>query len=180
MSGIEVAGLILGAFPLLISALEKNEEAKQAFRDWWKIRKPYESCLGFVQTEHDIFRMNIRKLLEPLLPDTARLDELFADPYGKEWSSESLAEKFQNLLPTTFSVFIFVMREFHETMIALGRELGMNNQAFQRAMNVSLDLDNAVARLLTRHSRQAPRAQARKKSIYEGLRSMKCSESDSV
>ncbi|KAL8792354.1 MAG: hypothetical protein Q9195_005057 [Heterodermia aff. obscurata] len=136
MSGIEVAGLILGAFPLLLSALEKNQEAYQVFGDWWKIRKPYESCLKWVHAEHDIFELNLRNLLDPVLADTALLDELLANPYGTEWHSESLADGLRNLLPTNFSNCISIMQEFHEHMIALGRELGMDKQAFQRVMTI--------------------------------------------
>ena len=180
MSGIEIAGLILGAFPLLLSALEKNQEACQVFGDWWKIRKPYESCLKWVQAEHDLFELNLRNLLDPMLADTAMLDELLADPYGKQWRSESLADELRNFLPTNFSNCISMMERFHEHMIALGRELGMDKQAFQRAITVSHDFKNVVSRLLILHGRQATRAQAREHAIHEGLWSSSGTESNSV
>lgn len=169
MTGIEVAGLVLGAFPLLLSAIEKNHEAHQIFGDWWKIRKRYRSCSKWVQAEHDLFEDHIRNLLNPVLVDTAMLDELLADPYGQKWRSESLASDLRDVLPTNFSSCIFMMEQFHENMIALGRELGIDKQAFQRAVNVSLDVDLVVARLLTQHGRQPTRAQAWNKAIYEGL-----------
>ena len=158
MTGIEVAGLILGAFPLLLTALEKNEEAYQVFGDWWDTRKTYKHCLRWVLSEHELFEFNLRNLLDPMLADTAMLDELLADPYGEQWSSESLADDFRNFLPTNFSNCISMMQEFHETMIALGRELGVDKQAFQRAMNVSLDVDNVVSILLIPYGRPAARA----------------------
>ena len=180
MSGIEVAGLVLGAFPVLLSALEKNQEAYQVFGDWWKIRKRYESCLKWVQAEYDLFELNLRNLLDPVLADTAMLDELLADPYGKQWHSESLADDLRKFLPTNFSNCISMMQEFHEHMIALGRELGMDKQAFQRAMTVSHDLDNIVSRLLIPYGRRATRAQAGKIAIHEGLWSSNGTESNSV
>ena len=161
MSGIEVAGLILGAFPLLLSALEKNREAYQVFGDWWKTRKTYRNCSKWVQAEQELFELHLRNFLAPVLADSAILDELLADPYGEQWRSESLADRLKDFLPTNFSSCISVMQDFHENMIALGRELGVDKQAFQRAMNVSLHLDTVVLRLLIYHGRQATRAQAR-------------------
>ena len=180
MTGIEVAGLILGAFPLLLTALEKNQEAYQLFGDWWDTRTTYKRCLGWVSSEHDLFKLNLKNLLNPMLANTAMLDELLADPYGEQWSSESLADDFRNYLPTNFSNCISMMQEFHETMIALGRELGVDKQAFQRAMIVSLDVDNVVSIVLIPYGRLAARARIRNDAIYERSWGMNGTESNSA
>ena len=39
MSGVEAAGFILAAFPLLISALEDYRQGWEILEDWWKIKR---------------------------------------------------------------------------------------------------------------------------------------------
>ncbi|KAG7008119.1 hypothetical protein G7Y79_00007g022440 [Physcia stellaris] len=134
MSGIEVAGLVLGAFPLLLSALEKNREASQVFGDWYKVRKVYENCLMWVKAEYALFDSNIRGFLEPILCDTAKLEELLANPYGEDWRSDSLASEIKDFkyLPVSYESYIEVMQEFHNHMVALAEELGIDKPSFQQ------------------------------------------------
>lgn len=42
MSGIKVAGLILGAFPVVISALEGYRKAFKPLKSWWKFQRTFE------------------------------------------------------------------------------------------------------------------------------------------
>lgn len=41
MSGVEAAGLVLAAFPLLISALEHYRESAEVLKDWWRYKREY-------------------------------------------------------------------------------------------------------------------------------------------
>lgn len=142
MSGIELAGLVLGAFPLLLGALEKNKEACGMLGDWWKVCKHYQVCLKEVKAEYNIFKMNLRSLLNPVLQDSTVLDQYLADPYGEHWQSESLSDSMKQLLPTEYESYIDKMETFHNHMIALGQELGINKQAFQDRVAVSLGLQS--------------------------------------
>ena len=148
MSGIEVTGLVLGAFPLLLSALEKNREASQVFGDWYKVRKVYENCLMWVKAEYALFDSNIRGFLEPILGDTAKLEELLANPYGEDWRSDSLASEIKDFkyLPVSYESYIEVMQEFHNHMVALAEELGIDKPSFQQKIKVSDQLIYSAAR----------------------------------
>lgn len=41
MSGVEAAGFVLAAFPLLISALEHYRESAEVLKDWWRYKREY-------------------------------------------------------------------------------------------------------------------------------------------
>lgn len=41
MSGVEAAGFVLAAFPLLISALEHYRESAEVLKDWWRFKREY-------------------------------------------------------------------------------------------------------------------------------------------
>ena len=138
MSGIEVAGLLLGAFPVLVSALEKTRDALQMLDDWRKVRKIYENYLMWVK-EYVLFDRNIRCFLEPILCDNVRLEELLANPYSEDWQSDSLIADIDDFkyLPQAYQSYIDIMQEFHGYMISLAAELGIDKPAFQERMIVS-------------------------------------------
>ena len=137
MSGIEIAGLILGAFPLLLNTLEKHREAARLFGDWWDISRPYKECMRIIRVEHLFFVNYTRKLLGRLLYDTSSLEELLVDPFSDQWRSESLTSSLKDLLPTSYEIYIGVIEDYHLRMVALGRELGLENHHFQRRIAVS-------------------------------------------
>lgn len=181
MSGIEIAGLILGAFPLLIAALEKHKEAAVALGDWWKIRQIYQECIRLINCERTLFDQNLRGLLGPVLYDHSTLDELVTDPFGEQWRSESLAASLEDLLPTSHEIYIGIIKDFHRYMMAIGLELGLENQHFQRRMNVIshlqslrfMDVDNSLRR-------QTIRVSARDEVTFATHSDLNGSESDSL
>ena len=42
MSGIEVAGLVLGAWPVVMEALEGYRETFRTLKSWWKFQRTFE------------------------------------------------------------------------------------------------------------------------------------------
>ena len=86
MSGIEVVGLVLGAFPLLISAMEHYEDTKRRSSTWWRIRKAHRKDLGNLKDCDLLFRSHLEELLLPLLLDGVAsqtvYEELLLSPGG--------------------------------------------------------------------------------------------------
>jgi hypothetical protein len=59
MSGIEIAGLVLGAFPLLIYALEKNRQGAEGVSDWWRIQRTHKKCHQELSYHQILFEGNV-------------------------------------------------------------------------------------------------------------------------
>lgn len=83
MSGIEVAGLVLGAFPLLIKSLEYHREMADAAGVFWKIKREYRKWAHDLEMCNLAFSGNLQSLLLPLVADDDAIKELLADPGGK-------------------------------------------------------------------------------------------------
>ena len=49
MSGVEIVGLLLGAFPLCISAMEHYEEMRKVAGTFFKIRRAHKKDLGKIK-----------------------------------------------------------------------------------------------------------------------------------
>ena len=132
MSGIEVAGLILGAFPLLLSGIEGYRKGYSKIGDWWTFQKKYKKFGNLVEVQHSVFRLNLRALLREVTYDDAELDRLMNDPRAAEWSSNDLARRLRDRLPSTHGVYVTTMRDMGLTLENLGEEMGFKNAGLQK------------------------------------------------
>lgn len=122
MSGIEIAGLVLGALPLVVSALDKYKTAGNAFKRFaWKWR--YEiGCLSrCVKTQHVLYRNSLRILLaaagEDLLAGSDPAD-LLAQPAVQARLAKYLEEA------DTIEVFVDVVERYKSSLDVLIQRLG--------------------------------------------------------
>src|SRR5436190_6574526 len=101
VAGVETAGLVLGAIPLLIAALEHYEgsiEPTVAFLRWrgelsTGIRKLYLGCATYDQS--------IRLLLKQIA-SMEKLSEMMDNPRSCLWKDGSLARQLQEKLGSAY------------------------------------------------------------------------------
>ena len=84
MSGFEVAGIVLGAFPLAITALERYREIATRLNWFFEIRAQYNMCFDDLEFHQFQFRDNIRRVLFPLVADEGKIEALLGDPGGPD------------------------------------------------------------------------------------------------
>lgn len=72
MSGVEVVGLVLGAFPLLIKALKSYPKAARTVRTWNQFRTAVEEYTDTLSTQRIIYWDRVVQLLD----DIVSADEL--------------------------------------------------------------------------------------------------------
>lgn len=130
MSGIEIAGLVLGAFSLLIYALESYREGAELVGDWWRIERAYTKCKQNLKYHQLIFEGNIERFLLPLVVDEDELKQLMIDPAGAAWEDPQLEKKLMERLPKAYDTFLGVMADINSLIESLKKELGVNNQKF--------------------------------------------------
>jgi hypothetical protein len=105
MSGIEIAGLVLGAFPILLYALESYRESAEIFGDWWRVKSVYSKCKQELRYHQLLYEYNIERFLLPLVADDEELRRLMNDPAGAAWEDPRLEEKLQKRLPRRMILF---------------------------------------------------------------------------
>lgn len=72
MSGFEIAGAVLGAIPIAITALDKYKEANKRLAFWWGIRQEHKRFSSDLEFQCCNFELNLKQLLLPLLVDDDR------------------------------------------------------------------------------------------------------------
>jgi hypothetical protein len=131
MSGVEVTGLLLGAFPLFISALERYRDTAETLGVFWKIRKEYKTWTHSLNICQLAFEQNLQELLLPLIVDEDELQKLIAEPDGPEWKNPELEQRLRQRLPKSYELYLESIDGIKDVMDQLKRELGIDKAGFQ-------------------------------------------------
>ncbi|KAF2163556.1 hypothetical protein M409DRAFT_26168 [Zasmidium cellare ATCC 36951] len=138
MSGIEVVGLVLGAFPLVISAMEHYEDVKKVSTTWWRIKRAHKKDLGRVKDCHLKFKLNLKELLLPLVLDgvvnKGEYESLLASPGGDGWREEHVENALEERLAECHMRYVEILGELIETMGRLSKECRVDDADFQEAL----------------------------------------------
>jgi hypothetical protein len=131
MSGLEVAGVVLGAFPLLISGLEHWRDVAKVGGFFWRVRKEYTKCQRDVQFHEIVYRRNLKELLLPIVSDADEVGKLVADPDGDGWGDEALQERLEERLQESYKLYKETITEMNEVAEELKKELCFDKASVQ-------------------------------------------------
>lgn len=131
MSGIEVAGLVLGAFPIATALLEKYRDVAGHVNSWYKIRSEYQRSNYDLEFHRLSFEENLKQLLFPLVGDDGQLQDLIEKPGGPVWNDPALQRALENRLQKSYRVYMEILDEMQQTMQELNKELSVDNAQLQ-------------------------------------------------
>ncbi len=124
MSGFEIAGVVLGSVPILISALQLYIDGASTMKRWRFHAKELKSMVRVLDTEHAKLQNVCEKLLTGIVPD-AEIESMINDPFGKAWQSREISAKIRLRLWRSFTVFEDGLRDMNEAMEELKCKMGM-------------------------------------------------------
>ena len=90
MSGIEVAGLCLGAFPILVNLIQGYKEGCQPLGNWFRFRKTFFTLIQSIRYQETRWQNNVKILLLPLVEGDEELQQLLTEPGGAAWKDPDL------------------------------------------------------------------------------------------
>ncbi|KAH7354000.1 hypothetical protein B0T11DRAFT_122610 [Plectosphaerella cucumerina] len=133
MSGFEIAGLVLGAFPLAILALEKHREVATRLGLFYKIKLEHKKCMDDLVYQQLYLKRHLRKLILPLKVnyDDAKINELLADPDGPGWKDATVSAMFEERLQDSYELYLSYIQSIKETMDRLNHELAADSDTIQ-------------------------------------------------
>ncbi|KAB5577924.1 hypothetical protein GE09DRAFT_1087838 [Coniochaeta sp. 2T2.1] len=136
MSGFEVAGVVLGAFPIAISALERYREVATRLGLFFQIRLEYKKAFDNLKIHQLTFTRHLRQLLLPLIVDDDKIAILLADPGGPSWKEQAVAELLERRLQDSFPLYMSCIMGLQQVMEDINRELAVDSQAVQDMIKV--------------------------------------------
>ncbi|RSL66724.1 hypothetical protein CEP54_003556 [Fusarium duplospermum] len=104
MSGFEIAGIVLGTIPLVISALEKYGAGLSTLQRFRKYKRELQSLIRNLETERIKLENVCEKLLIGLVP-YSRIEAFTNNSMGDLWREEEPLRKIQVRLGKSFKSF---------------------------------------------------------------------------
>jgi hypothetical protein len=127
----EIAGLILSAFPLMISAMEHYKKTAEVWDDWWSYKQQYTKFKRALECEKLAFEENFEELLGPIVRGESELRELLKDSNSPAWKEPELEEQLRERLPKSYDAYMDIMKELEEVMEKLKDKLGVGKLRLQ-------------------------------------------------
>ncbi|KAF5237771.1 hypothetical protein FANTH_10646 [Fusarium anthophilum] len=119
MSGFEVAGIVLGSIPIVVSALQCYMNGLGTLQNFRSYKRILKSLILNLKNEHMNFQNICETLLTGIAPQT-RIEEMIRDPFGDLWREEEIFKKLRLRLWSSLQVFddrVQDMREAIEEMM---------------------------------------------------------------
>ncbi|KAH7020417.1 hypothetical protein EDB80DRAFT_702936 [Ilyonectria destructans] len=135
MSGFEVAGIVLGAFPIAITAVEEFRDVAKRLKLFYEVRTEYKRCRDQLAYNQILFKTNLRRLLLPLVVDDDKIDELLADPGGSGWKEKPLDDLLRKRLKDTYGPYFEFVKEMGTIMDEMNEELALDSENIQSQIN---------------------------------------------
>lgn len=127
MSGLEVAGVVLGAIPIIICAIENYESTLDRVQVFLKWQDHLEKAIRELWIQHSSFEMTLRNLLKEVA-SPAEAHEMMQDFDHPLWGSVALSRAFEERLGSAFGVYIHTIREMESCMLKLASHLDIDRQ----------------------------------------------------
>jgi hypothetical protein len=104
MSGFEIAGVVLGSIPIVVSALEYYVKGLGILQNFHSYKRLLKSLILALKTEHINLQNVCEKLLVGIAPQTC-IEMMIREPFGKFWREEGINNKLRLRLWTSLSLF---------------------------------------------------------------------------
>ncbi|KAL9116231.1 MAG: hypothetical protein Q9227_000602 [Pyrenula ochraceoflavens] len=105
MSGVEAAGFVLAAIPLVVKGLECYVHGVGTIKRYFKYKHELKSLLRTLKTEYDIFRNTCEELLEGLV-QAQKMAILLQECGGNQWKDPAIEKKLKNRLQGAYSGYL--------------------------------------------------------------------------
>lgn len=124
MSGIELAGLVLGAFPIILNGLEFYRKGFEPLDEWWQFRTHFIAFTDDVRHQMMKYNENMIRLLDPITicTDGDKLAALLMIPNQNDPEFD-LEEILKGRLASELDRFLRIVQRMHEIMLALNKLL---------------------------------------------------------
>ncbi|KAF2638986.1 hypothetical protein P280DRAFT_403639 [Massarina eburnea CBS 473.64] len=103
MSGVEVAGLVLGCLPLLIQGIESYNDGLDPLKSFMRWEKELPALIRKLRNQHVHYAQTIRILLEPITTEFQLADMLSGS--GQLWKDRDMEVKLQGRLQDSYHAY---------------------------------------------------------------------------
>lgn len=124
-SGVEIAGLVLGALPVLLAGLRFYAEGIAVGTRMWKYKEGVKRLSMELQTEIILYENSINILLVGVVSQVD-MPMFLTSPGGALWKEKSFQQNLERRLGTSYVVYLEVISQLQVAAQEFHRRLGLN------------------------------------------------------
>lgn len=106
MSGIEVAGIALAVFPIVVKGLGQMMQGMETIMRWKKYKRELEKYAFRLDTASLSFRDTLTRLLNDIVPSDVDFDLMIAEPMGPLWKEPIYEERLRDRLDQSYKSYL--------------------------------------------------------------------------
>ncbi|KAH7183267.1 uncharacterized protein B0J16DRAFT_345606 [Fusarium flagelliforme] len=123
MSGFEVAGVVLGGIPLVISTLEHYKNGISVIQRYRRYERELQRLIRNLETEKVKLQNVCEKLLDGIVPPS-RIDDMVENPGGDLWVQEEIQKAIRIRLWKSWNVFETTLKDIQKATEEMYEKLG--------------------------------------------------------
>lgn len=147
MSGLEVVGVVLGAFPIALVVLDEYAEVARRLGRFRRTRLEYKRCRDALKFHHLTFTRQLRQLLLSLPVDDDKVDELLSTPGGDSWKEPTVETLLQKRPFDCYKLYLDHVTEMKRVLGEIYEELAVNKEPIQQQIHTQVMIDNLPTRM---------------------------------
>ncbi|KAF1829055.1 hypothetical protein BDW02DRAFT_651632 [Decorospora gaudefroyi] len=124
-TGIEAAGLVLGAIPLILASLQFYAEGISVTKRYWKYKEEVNTLLKDLSAECSMCINSINMLLIGVVSQKDMV-EFLNDPQGARWKDEKFDRKLRARLRTSYDPYLWSIRSMVTTVEKFKEQLKLD------------------------------------------------------
>ena len=126
MSGVEIAGFVLGGFPLLVSAAEHYREGFEPLVKWKRFRTEFIGFIDAVDIEKQLFDQMLERFLISADVPHEEIQLFMTDRAYTGWQREDLVRTLRARLGGSYDVYMSTIKTMDELMHELHELLSVS------------------------------------------------------
>ncbi|KAL9630632.1 MAG: hypothetical protein Q9204_004618 [Flavoplaca sp. TL-2023a] len=126
MSGVEVAGLTLTLFPIVVNGLGRMMEGIETIKHWKKYKRELNKYASRLENAHICFSSTLTLLLNDIVPSDVELQVMIAEPLGSLWKKPIYEESLRSRLDQSYNLYLKTVKTLAEDVENLRSKLGID------------------------------------------------------
>ncbi|KAF1849283.1 uncharacterized protein K460DRAFT_280656 [Cucurbitaria berberidis CBS 394.84] len=125
MSGLEIAGVVLGSLPLVISALEHYANGINTAKRFWRYKTEVRSLILQINTERGIFINTVEQLLTGIVR-IEQMTDFVSSPGGEIWREVGIEQKLKDRLRGAYDIYLDNVRGMEVSLRGMMMKLALD------------------------------------------------------
>jgi hypothetical protein len=123
VTGVETAGLILAAFPLLVSGLTAYSKGVSTIRDWHGYRRILRQYARDIEGERVAFLNTLEELFIGIARSEDEVKLLIENAGGPVWRNDDYDSKLRARLDRSYDIYLSKLSDLREALETLIKKL---------------------------------------------------------